>query len=303
MTGHVEPSTATRQARRQRGRRHLAATLEATAFPVDLSGVAIAEARTDRSCVSPELALVDPEIAALARTNLPQLVPETRESGSAPTDPSRRELVARKDVNPAPSLERAIARRRFVLGTPRLAAVAFVALTVLGGAAIVVPRDVGGPVPVAGSGAGEPGGAEPKRMDGRKPRIQGIQRAKPQSAARTTPAKAVTRSRDRKGARAEPRPAIPSAAASTTEAPRSRGRVLRWRDAPRATAYQVQLFRAEGEVLVRTVEENRFPIPRTWRHNGTTYRLEPGRYRWYVWAAVGGRWTTAPIARSAFTSA
>jgi phage terminase large subunit-like protein len=30
-------------------------------------------------------------------------------------------------------------------------------------------------------------------------------------------------------------------------------------------------------------------IPRRWRLNGRTQRLEPGSYRWYVWAHVGGR--------------
>ncbi len=64
--------------------------------------------------------------------------------------------------------------------------------------------------------------------------------------------------------------------------------ILSWTSVPRATYYNVQLFKG-GKVLSSWPEHAGLQLRRTWRFNGRRYRLKPGKYRWYVWPGFGRR--------------
>ena len=64
---------------------------------------------------------------------------------------------------------------------------------------------------------------------------------------------------------------------------------LLWVPAPKATYYNVQLFRGGTKVLSAWPTQNRFQVTRTWRYRGRRYRLQAGAYRWYVWPGLGAR--------------
>lgn len=64
--------------------------------------------------------------------------------------------------------------------------------------------------------------------------------------------------------------------------------LLTWTAIPRATYYNVQLFRG-GKVLSAWPKRARLQLQRSWRFGGHRYRLRRGRYRWYVWPGFGRR--------------
>jgi hypothetical protein len=75
-------------------------------------------------------------------------------------------------------------------------------------------------------------------------------------------------------------------------APRAGARVtspplLAWRRAPRATYYNVQLFRGGVKVLSTWPVRTRLQLRSRWTYLGRKRRLAAGRYRWYVWPGYG----------------
>ena len=64
--------------------------------------------------------------------------------------------------------------------------------------------------------------------------------------------------------------------------------VLQWGARPRARYYNLQLFR-RGKVMSIWPRTNHVRLPEKWTYAGKRYRLEPGRYRWYVWPGRGAR--------------
>jgi hypothetical protein len=65
--------------------------------------------------------------------------------------------------------------------------------------------------------------------------------------------------------------------------------LLDWNPVPRATYYNVQLFRNGKKVLTAWPTSTSFRLARTWRFDGRRQTLLPGRYRWYVWPGFGSR--------------
>ena len=65
--------------------------------------------------------------------------------------------------------------------------------------------------------------------------------------------------------------------------------VLRWTRVPRATYYNVQLYRDGRKILTAWPTAPSFRLQSAWRFGGTTHRLRPGTYRWYVWPGFGPR--------------
>ncbi|MHB1835821.1 MAG: hypothetical protein ACYCXW_12710, partial [Solirubrobacteraceae bacterium] len=64
--------------------------------------------------------------------------------------------------------------------------------------------------------------------------------------------------------------------------------LLTWTAVPKASYYNVQLFR--GHKLLSTWPTHpRLQLKRRWRFSGQLHRLRPGRYRWYVWPGFGRR--------------
>jgi hypothetical protein len=65
--------------------------------------------------------------------------------------------------------------------------------------------------------------------------------------------------------------------------------VLRWRAVDRARYYNVQLFRGTRKVLSAWPAGPRLRLHRRWHYGGSTRRLAPGVYRWFVWPGYGRR--------------
>jgi hypothetical protein len=65
--------------------------------------------------------------------------------------------------------------------------------------------------------------------------------------------------------------------------------VLAWKAAKGASFYNVQFYRSARKVLTLWPTAATLRIGKTWRLGGKVQRLEPGVYRWYVWAARGTR--------------
>ena len=74
----------------------------------------------------------------------------------------------------------------------------------------------------------------------------------------------------------------PAAGARVTAPP-----LLAWRPVPRATYYNVQLYRNGRKILTAWPSEPSFRLQPAWKFGGRTYRLTPGVYRWYVWPGFG----------------
>jgi hypothetical protein len=64
--------------------------------------------------------------------------------------------------------------------------------------------------------------------------------------------------------------------------------VLSWTAVPKATYYNVQIFRG-GKVLSAWPKRAHLRLSRSWTFGGRRYRLRPGRYTWYVWPGFGSR--------------
>jgi large repetitive protein len=83
-----------------------------------------------------------------------------------------------------------------------------------------------------------------------------------------------------------------TAAGSALLAPAPGSRVtrpplLRWRMVPRASYYNVQLFRAGRKVLTAWPTRPALQLRARWKLNGQVQRFESGVYRWYVWPGYG----------------
>ena len=84
-------------------------------------------------------------------------------------------------------------------------------------------------------------------------------------------------------------------------APRDGARVnappsLRWREAPRAAYYNVQLFRRGNKLLSAWPRSPRTKVSASWTYLGHRYRLTRGHYTWFVWPGFG------PLARGKYGS-
>jgi hypothetical protein len=76
-------------------------------------------------------------------------------------------------------------------------------------------------------------------------------------------------------------------------------RTLAWAPVAGATGYELELFRGSRRVLVQRTTRPRLTLPERWRHGGRLVELEPGRYRWNVWAlGSGGKLEARPVVRA-----
>jgi hypothetical protein len=63
--------------------------------------------------------------------------------------------------------------------------------------------------------------------------------------------------------------------------------MLRWRAAPKARFYNVQLFHRGHKVLTIWPTRARFRLRSQWTFRGRDFRLKAGGYAWFVWPAYG----------------
>jgi hypothetical protein len=64
---------------------------------------------------------------------------------------------------------------------------------------------------------------------------------------------------------------------------------LTWAAVPKATYYNLQLYRGSRKILTVWPSGPAFHLQKSWTYRGVTYALTPGRYRWYVWPGFGPR--------------
>ena len=62
---------------------------------------------------------------------------------------------------------------------------------------------------------------------------------------------------------------------------------LAWRKDPRASYYNVQLFRGATKVLTSWPTHPWLKLQRAWQYQNRPITLVPGRYRWCVWPGYG----------------
>jgi hypothetical protein len=64
---------------------------------------------------------------------------------------------------------------------------------------------------------------------------------------------------------------------------------LSWTAIPKATYYNVQLFKGKTKILSTWPTRPAIQLKRTWKYAGHRRRLAHGTYRWYVWPGFGAR--------------
>jgi hypothetical protein len=79
-------------------------------------------------------------------------------------------------------------------------------------------------------------------------------------------------------------PALPEAVVAG-----SVGRQLRWKAVAGASYYNLILWHRGRRVLDLWPTRPRTDLPTAWRHGGTRYRLLPGRYLWFAYAGFGAK--------------
>ncbi len=229
--------------------------------------------------VSPELALVDPALAAQARASLPD-----------PVD----FLVALRRLEPIRAIEPLAADRPPLVrkkGSVRVlvgVAAVLVATLLLADVRVEVGRtgaSAEAPVGPTTSAQGETTKVPPQR-----PRA----RAGAASRGKTT-APPAQRSRAKASA---PSPTKPSTHRTRSSAVPRR---LAWAPTPNAEGYHVELYRDNTRIFVAESPRAAVVVPVRWTLNGESRTLRPGELRWYVWPVVGGRRSTSAIVQATLT--
>jgi len=64
---------------------------------------------------------------------------------------------------------------------------------------------------------------------------------------------------------------------------------LSWTAIPKASYYNVQLFKGGSKILSAWPTTASFKLARRWTFAGRRHRLAAGRYRWYVWPGYGAQ--------------
>jgi len=249
--------------------------------------------------ISPELVLVDPELAALARLQLPEPGSFWASNVSPPATARASAEAARPVEETTPAIRKRRARRPLLL-----LAAASLTLNVLfiGHAQRSVPRpsfvaDASG----AGATAGDllVGPVDPATAAAISAPLG---TASPSRHARAAVKKAQRR--EATGAHAAavdstPRRRLPHGVLSrhATEQPATPGgardnvtvRTVAWDPVPDATYYNLVLWRDGERVLDLWPTSSHAVVPNNWSRDGVEGRLLPGRYLWFVYPGFGAK--------------
>jgi hypothetical protein len=214
--------------------------------------------------ITPELALVDPELARRARARLPEhrfYIPVPLKVEAVPGPAPKAEAVpepatlddARRPPEPRPRPQGGRGSRK------RRTATYALVLVILGAtaAAITYARPFDRFSSQSGNGSAAPSSDNTSRANARTPRDRFNQSREP-ATQRAKPPGPVT-------------------------SPRS----FAWAPVSGAASYLVQFYRARTEIFRARPSKPRVVVPAHWSFKGHAYSLEPGRYRWSVRPRLG----------------
>lgn len=247
--------------------------------------------------LSPELAMVDPDLAQVARARL-------HEAGSFRPAVHRGAAWERSGLpRPLPS---AAVRSDVAPSPPRLtaAAAAIVHATctatsdprrwrwILAMGAVACLVGLYGVPAVISTGSDSPP-AQASTDEGRAARAATASterpaRVSPRASERPTPTKRAT--------------SAPASPARTKRATPPEKRTFAWAPVAGAAGYEVQLFRGPDRLLLKRTRDSRLELSASWRYEDRRVELRPGTYRWYVWPVESsGAVSSKPVVQATLT--
>lgn len=228
--------------------------------------------------ISPELALVDPELARRARARLVSFDQPAPRVPDVDAEPKSR-VAPRSDT-------RATSRRGRVV----LAALAV--MTGLAGAGFTAAKLTGEKSAVFARGSLPGGSVVVRPQETSESTGRALQR-KPATPARAASAAGAEQRRARPGTSQSSRPGLqekrgtssgspgtPPTSASQVGGPTTP--VFSWVAVRGATYYDFELFRGAERVFTGRPREPRLTLPSTWTYAGRRFTRAPGSYRWLV---------------------
>ena len=219
---------------------------------------------------SPELALVDPELRALALSLLAPTTPDSLLVSARSRPPDLLESIE-------PCTGPLVLARRLLASEGPMFRVALTFATLLA-AFLGVLAGMGGHPSTAAVSSAAPTQVEPE------PTASATTGKSEPLVPRVLPAPAL-----RPAVNSAQRPRSSSKAPAASSPAQTAVRRFAWAEDATASAYRFELFRGQTLILRRETRAPYLQVPATWRSFGKTFMLAPGKYRWYVWPILDGR--------------
>jgi hypothetical protein len=229
--------------------------------------------------ISPELALVDPELARRARARLDSFGQPSSRAPDVDADPKSR-------VVPQSNTRATSRRGRVVLAAlvviTGLAGAGFTAAKLTGENSRVFARGSlpGGSVAVRPQETNESTGKALQRKPATRAHPVSPQGAERGRRARPGTSKAGRPALQRKRSAGSGNPGTPPSSASQVGGPSAP--VFSWVAVRGASYYDFELFRGAERVFTSRPRQPRLTLPSTWTYGGRRFSRAPGSYRWLV---------------------
>jgi hypothetical protein len=82
---------------------------------------------------------------------------------------------------------------------------------------------------------------------------------------------------------------------------RPRVRRFAWAPTQGASAYHIELFRHDARIFAADTKQPQLAVPARWHMNGRQQKLSAGEYRWLVWPVVSGRRASSATVQATLT--